>query len=130
MIVIAGDRYGAGSARDWAAKVTRLLGISAVIAENFERIHRSNLVAMGVLPLRIAHQDRLSLTGRETFDILNLAPGIRPHGEVELKVHGRDKTTLLRLQCAIDTEGEAQCLRAGGILAQTLQHEQQLVAGR
>jgi len=129
MIVVAGDRYGAGSARDWAAKVTRLLGISAVIAENFERIHRSNLVAMGVLPLRIAREDRLGLTGRETFDILNLVQGIRPHGEVELKIHDLNTTASLRLQCAIETEEEAECLIAGGILAQRLAHEQALVAG-
>jgi aconitate hydratase len=129
MIVIAGDRYGAGSARDWAAKVTRLLGISAVIAENFERIHRSNLVAMGVLPLCIVRQDRLALTGRETFDILNLAPGIKPRGEVEFRIHGRDATSSLWLQCVIETEEEAECLKAGGILAQTLAHEQALVAG-
>jgi aconitate hydratase len=129
MIVIAGDRYGAGSARDWAAKVTRLLGISTVIAENFERIHRTNLVAMGVLPLRIAREDRLALTGSETFDIMGLEQGLRPHGEVELKIHGQGAISTIRLQCLIDTEAEAVWLKAGGILARTLQHERALVAG-
>jgi aconitate hydratase len=129
MIVIAGDRYGAGSARDWAAKVTRLLGISVVIAENFERIHRINLVAMGVLPLRIGRDDRISLTGTEIFDIIGLARGLRPHGEIELKIHRRETASVIRLQCLIDTEAEAEWLKSGGILARTLQHERALVAG-
>jgi aconitate hydratase len=129
MIVIAGDRYGAGSARDWAAKVTRLLGISAVIAESFERIHRSNLIAMGVFPLRIAREDRTLLTAMETFDIIGIARGLRPHGEVKLTIHGQETKSEIRLQCLIETEAEADWLKAGGVLAEMLQHERALVAG-
>ncbi|MES2292539.1 MAG: aconitate hydratase AcnA [Pseudomonadota bacterium] len=129
LIVIAGDRYGAGSARDWAAKVTRLLGVSAVIAENFERIHRTNLVAMGVLPLRIARQDRVKLTGLETFDIEGLPDALKPHGEVALVVHGPNDSHALKLACLIETHAEAEWLKAGGILAQMLQGER-AAAGR
>ncbi len=123
LIVIAGDRYGAGSARDWAAKVTRLLGVSAVIAENFERIHRTNLVAMGVLPLRIARHDRLSLTGQESFDINGLPDALKPYGNVRLTVHGADGPRPIELACLIETDVEAGWLKAGGILAQMLQGE-------
>ncbi|HEY4276078.1 MAG TPA: aconitate hydratase AcnA [Rhizomicrobium sp.] len=123
LIVIAGDRYGAGSARDWAAKVTRLLSISAVIAENFERIHRTNLVAMGVLPLRIAREDRLSLTGLETFDLAGLPEALKRQGKVTLIAHGPDGARTIELACLIETDVEADWLKAGGILAQMLQGE-------
>src|SRR5438445_12948140 len=81
LLVIAGKEYGSGSSRDWAAKGPRLLGVAAVIAESFERIHRSNLVGMGVLPLQFKSgesAETLGLTGFETFDIEGLAAGIKP----------------------------------------------------
>ena len=82
LLVIAGKEYGSGSSRDWAAKGTLLLGVKAVIAESFERIHRSNLVNMGVLPLQFQdgaeRRRRLKLTGRETFEIVGMADGLKP----------------------------------------------------
>jgi aconitate hydratase len=82
LVVIAGKEYGTGSSRDWAAKGTRLLGVKAVVAESFERIHRSNLVGMGVLPLQFQSRQRshqfLNLEGSETFDITGLSNGIQP----------------------------------------------------
>jgi aconitate hydratase len=126
VIVIAGDRYGAGSARDWAAKVTRLLGVSVVMAEDFERIHRTNLVAMGVLPVRIARDDRLALTGFETFDIRGLPEALRPQGEIAVEVHDGDTVRSLKLKCLIETDVEARWLRAGGVLAEMLSGEHEL----
>jgi aconitate hydratase len=126
-IVIAGDRYGAGSARDWAAKVTRLLGISAVVAENFERIHRTNLVAMGVLPLRIARADRESLTGLETFDVMGL-DALSPHQQATLIVRSSTGDRQIPVQCLIENEVEAGWLASGGVLAQMLDAARKLVA--
>lgn len=116
MIVLGGARYGGGSARDWAAKVTRLLGISAVIAESFERIHRTNLAAMGVLPLQISRQDRLRLTGSETFDITGLGAGLKPGDGVTMTVHGRDGSYEAPLICRLETQAEREWIAAGGIL--------------
>lgn len=116
-VVIAGAGYGAGSARDWAAKVTRLLGVRAVMAESFERIHRTNLVALGVLPLQISRATRLSLDGSETFDIAGLPQGLVPHGQVTLRIHRADGTmTQEAVHCWIETQAEAEWLRVGGIL--------------
>jgi aconitate hydratase len=121
LLVIAGARYGAGSARDWAAKVTRLLGVCAVVAESFERIHRTNLVAMGVLPVVIPRELRRSLTGWETFDIEGLPAALKPGGEIRLTIHtpGGDSRSAV-LACQIQTSVEAEWLRGGGILPRIL----------
>src|SRR6202000_2881985 len=92
-VVFAGEEYGTGSSRDWAAKGTALLGVKAVIARSFERIHRSNLVARGVLPLQFKDGDSvtsLGLTGEETYDIEGLGDDFKPQQEVTLVIHGKD----------------------------------------
>lgn len=119
LIVVAGKEYGTGSSRDWAAKGTRLLGVKAVVAESFERIHRSNLIGMGVLPLQFKDENRndLSLTGDETFDIAGISDGLKPGQDIQMTVHYPDgstrETTLL---CRIDTLDELEYYRNGGIL--------------
>ncbi|MDH4869956.1 aconitate hydratase AcnA [Pseudomonas sp. BN515] len=131
LVVIAGKEYGTGSSRDWAAKGTNLLGVKAVIAESFERIHRSNLVGMGVLPLQFKDgEDRksLNLTGRETLGILGLdGASLRPqmtlHLEITREDGSKDKAELL---CRIDTLNEVEYFKAGGILHYVLR---QLLAG-
>ena len=118
-IVFGGEEYGTGSSRDWAAKGTQLLGVKAVVAKSFERIHRSNLVGMGVLPLQFKDGDSaasLSLTGAETFDISGLA-NIRPQQDVKLTVHRADGTRQeVALLCRIDTPIEVDYFLHGGIL--------------
>ncbi|MGF1457572.1 MAG: aconitate hydratase AcnA [Leptolyngbyaceae cyanobacterium] len=120
LLVIAGKEYGAGSSRDWAAKGTRLLGVKAVIAESFERIHRSNLVGMGVLPLQFeagTTRQTLNLDGTETFDLTGLSDGIQPGMMLTLVVHrASDETTEVPLLCRIDTFDEVEYYRNGGIL--------------
>ncbi len=120
LLVIAGKEYGTGSSRDWAAKGTRLLGVRAVIAESFERIHRSNLVGMGVLPLQFpAGHDRhtLGLDGSERFDLTGLTAGITPGMTVPLTIHRADGAReSVELRCRIDTDDEAEYFRHGGIL--------------
>jgi aconitate hydratase len=115
LIVLAGKEYGSGSSRDWAAKGTKLLGVRAVIAESFERIHRSNLVGMGVLPLRFNDGDTvksLGLTGRETFTIGGLADAEEIPREVTVKADDKEFTVTVR----IDTPKEQRYFRHGGIL--------------
>src|SRR5580698_10420977 len=111
MIVIAGGNYGCGSSRDWAAKGTRLLGISAVVAESFERIHRSNLIGMGVVPLHLPSGTRaaeLGLDGTETFDLVGLSGGVTPGMTVTMVVHRADGSeTTVDLTCRVDTGVEA-----------------------
>ncbi|MEO9365465.1 MULTISPECIES: aconitate hydratase AcnA [Candidatus Nitrosocaldus] len=118
LIVIAGKNYGAGSSRDWAAKGPKLLGVRAVIAESFERIHRSNLVEMGILPLQFmdgASADTLGIRGDETFDIM--LDDLKPRKVVELVVHRSDGSVArARLLARIDTEMELRYYMAGGIL--------------
>jgi aconitate hydratase len=119
LIVIAGKEYGSGSSRDWAAKGTRLLGVRAVIAESFERIHRSNLVGMGVLPLQFASGESaasLGLTGRETYTIEGIA-GADPIPR-ELTVNADDKE--FRVTVRIDTPKEQRYFAHGGILQYVL----------
>jgi aconitate hydratase len=119
-IVFAGEEYGTGSSRDWAAKGTQLLGVKVVVARSFERIHRSNLVGMGVLPLQFKGTDSvqsLNITGEETFDIEGLSSDIKPQQEVTLVIHRKDGseqrvTVLLR----IDTPIEVDYYKHGGIL--------------
>jgi aconitate hydratase len=120
LLVIAGKEYGSGSSRDWAAKGTVLLGVKAVIAESFERIHRSNLVNMGVLPLEfVAGQNAgaLKLTGRERFDISGMADTLTPGGAVTVRATGADGSTIgFTAKARIDTPEELVAYRNGGIL--------------
>jgi aconitate hydratase len=120
LVVIAGKEYGTGSSRDWAAKGTKLLGVGAVVAESFERIHRSNLVGMSVLPLVFKNgmtRADVKLTGMETFDITGIAGGIKPRMDVTLTIHRPDgKSDLVTLLCRIDTLDEVEYYKNGGIL--------------
>ncbi|MDR2844936.1 MAG: aconitate hydratase AcnA [Puniceicoccales bacterium] len=125
LIVIGGEDYGMGSSRDWAAKGTALLGVKAVVTKSFERIHRSNLVGMGVLPLTFKNKtdyDRLLAHGTATFDILDLTDDFRPQQEARLRVHPADGTDAfdIPLIVRIDTPVEADYYRAGGILPYVL----------
>ncbi|MEP7131801.1 MAG: aconitate hydratase [Acidobacteriota bacterium] len=126
LIVFAGQEYGSGSSRDWAAKGTRLLGVRAVIAQSFERIHRSNLVFMGILPCQFPEGESaasLSITGSETFDIVGLEGDIRPRQQVELTIRAADKTERrVPLLVRIDTPIEVDYYRHGGILPYVLRH--------
>lgn len=124
LVVLAGKEYGTGSSRDWAAKGTALLGVKAVIAESYERIHRSNLVGMGVLPLAFESgvtRRSLGLTGGETFDITGIAKGLEPGGMVQVTATGEDGTVttfpaVVRLNSAVELE----YLTHGGILPRVL----------
>ena len=115
-MVIAGAEYGTGSSRDWAAKGTLLLGVRAVIAKSFERIHRSNLVGMGVLPLQFeegTNAQTLGLTGKETFDITGIESGLKPRMIATLVIDGKTKVPL---RVRIDTPIEVDYYVHGGIL--------------
>jgi aconitate hydratase len=121
LIVIAGKEYGTGSSRDWAAKGTFLLGVKAVIAESFERIHRSNLVGMGVLPLQFKldqNRKSLNLTGRETLDILGLTGvELTPRMNLTLVITREDGSKeKIDVLCRIDTLNEVEYFKSGGIL--------------
>ncbi len=123
LVVIAGKEYGTGSSRDWAAKGTNLLGVRCVIAESFERIHRSNLVGMGVLPLQFADgvdRKTLKLDGTESFTIDNVS-GLRPRQDVEVKMTRADGSTeTFATRCRIDTVNELDYFLNGGILPYVL----------
>ena len=126
LVILAGKEYGSGSSRDWAAKGTALLGVRAVIAESFERIHRSNLVNMGVLPLQFvggANAASLGVTGHEAFEILGIADGLRPAGRVTVRAGSIHFEALVR----IDTPEELVAFSHGGILPYVLR---QLVGKR
>lgn len=130
LVILAGQEYGTGSSRDWAAKGTNLLGVKAVIAESFERIHRSNLVGMGVLPLQfLSEQSRktLGLTGRERFDILGLTGAtLTPRMHLTLRItRTTGEQTDVEVLCRIDTLNEVEYFKAGGILHYVLR---QLIA--
>ena len=124
LIVIAGKEYGSGSSRDWAAKGPRLLGIRAAIAESYERIHRSNLIGMGIVPLVFKPGENLSthgLTGFETFDILGIGNDLKLRQELTVKATADDgKTTEFKVICRIDTPAELDYYRHGGILEYVL----------
>jgi len=126
LIIIAGKEYGTGSSRDWAAKGTLLLGVRAVIAESFERIHRSNLVGMGVLPLQFkdgTNRQTLKLDGSERYDILGVAAGLKPRIDLACRIHRADgKVDTVSLLCRIDTLDELEYFRHGGILQYVLRH--------
>jgi aconitate hydratase len=121
LVVIAGAEYGTGSSRDWAAKGTMLLGVKAVVAKSFERIHRSNLAGMGVLPLQFeAGQDAqtLGLTGFESFSVSGIAEGLTPKKVVTVTATAKDgKKTTFKAIARLDTPNEVDYYRHGGILA-------------
>ena len=123
LIVIAGKEYGSGSSRDWAAKGTQLLGVRAVIAESFERIHRSNLVGMGVLPLEFTGGETrksLELTGRESYSIEGLAAGVARRQKLKVRVGDGARTREFEVLARIDTPEEVEYMRHGGILPYVL----------
>ena len=124
LVIVAGKEYGSGSSRDWAAKGTQLLGVRAVIAESFERIHRSNLVGMGVLPLQFNSGESaasLGLTGRETLDIEKVEAALTSDKRVTVRAKGDDgKTITFTALTRIDTPEEVQYYRHGGILPYVL----------
>jgi aconitate hydratase len=126
LVVIAGAEYGTGSSRDWAAKGTRLLGVRAVIAESFERIHRSNLVGMGVLPLQFKDgmtRKTLNLTGHESFDVSGIDGALKPGMDVPLTIHRRDGASeTITLTCRIDTLEEVEYFKNGGVLHYVLRN--------
>ncbi len=126
LVVVGGELYGAGSSRDWAAKGTSLLGVSAVIAESFERIHRSNLVGMGVIPFEFTNGDNrktLGLTGDETITIEGLEGDLKPLSEVPCTITYADGTSrTIALKCRIDTEIEVEYVENGGVLHYVLRN--------
>jgi aconitate hydratase len=129
LVILAGQEYGTGSSRDWAAKGTNLLGVKAVVAQSFERIHRSNLVGMGVLPLQFKEgvtAQTLKLDGTETYDIVGLDANIKPQQDLTLKITRKDgKIENVSVRCRIDTPIEIDYYQHGGILPFVLR---QLVA--
>ncbi|HYI44762.1 MAG TPA: aconitate hydratase AcnA, partial [Actinomycetota bacterium] len=124
LIVIAGKEYGSGSSRDWAAKGPRLLGVRAAIAETFERIHRSNLVGMGILPLQFINNENaesLGLDGTETYDIGGIAEGLEPHAELTVKATSTDGAVKeFKVECRIDSAVELDYYKHGGVLQMVL----------
>jgi aconitate hydratase len=126
LLILAGKEYGSGSSRDWAAKGPRLLGVQAVIAESYERIHRSNLVGMGILPLQFLsgeNTESLKLTGEEVFDIAgvrDLVEHFAPGRQIRVKASATGKTTEFAALVRIDTPQEAQYYANGGILQYVL----------
>ena len=120
LIVIGGKEYGTGSSRDWAAKGTKLLGVKVVIAESFERIHRSNLIGMGILPLQfIDNMDRikLKLKGSELITIINIERGINPSASVDVEIkYASGDIKKIKTLCRIDTKNELEYYKNGGIL--------------
>jgi len=126
LVVIAGKEYGTGSSRDWAAKGTALLGVKAVIAQSFERIHRGNLVGMGVLPLQFKPGETaatLGLTGREVISVLGINDGIKPRQELRVEAKREDGTTIAFNAIArLDTPVDVEYYKNGGILQTVLRN--------
>ena len=124
LVILAGQEYGTGSSRDWAAKGTNLLGVKAVVAQSFERIHRSNLVGMGVLPLQFKEgttAQTLKLDGTETYDIVGLDANIKPQQDLTLKITRKDGSVEnVAVRCRIDTPIEIDYYQHGGILPYVL----------
>ena len=129
LLILAGKEYGTGSSRDWAAKGPLLLGVQAVMAESFERIHRSNLVGMGVLPLQFQPGESapgLGLTGRESFDIGGLE-ALQPGKLLEVTAHSEQGGELrFRVRCRVDTALELEYYRHGGIMQRVLREKASL----
>lgn len=130
LIIIAGKNYGCGSSRDSAAKGVAMLGVKAVVAEGFERIHRTNLVGMGVLPLQFIDGvtvDSLELDGSETYDVLGLENNLGVHSQVELRIHrSNGKSTAVPLQARLDTNADVEYWKHGGILPRVWRHYMQI----
>jgi aconitate hydratase len=126
LVVFAGKEYGTGSSRDWAAKGTLLLGVKAVIAESFERIHRSNLIGMGVMPLCFKEGDnitKLAISGNEKVDILGIDSNIKPRQELKLVLTSPDGSKReANLICRLDTSNEVNYYKSGGILQYVLEN--------
>ena len=126
LVVIGGKEYGTGSSRDWAAKGTKLLGVKAVIAESFERIHRSNLIGMGVLPLQFTgniNRKNLNLLGSELISVINLEKGINPSDKVKLEIKYKSgEIKMIETLCRIDTKNELEYYKNGGILQYVLRN--------
>ena len=126
LVVIAGKEYGTGSSRDWAAKGTKLLGVKVVIAESFERIHRSNLIGMGILPLQFKNDINrlnLKLTGSELISILNISEGFKPATVIEVEIKYTDASIKkIKTLCRIDTQNELEYYKNGGILQYVLRN--------
>jgi len=124
LVVIAGKEYGTGSSRDWAAKGTLLLGVRAVIAESYERIHRSNLVGMGVLPLQFLPGENagsLGLTGREMYEVEGVAAGLAPGKRLAVRARGEDgKVRQFQVVARVDTPDDVEYYRHGGLLPYVL----------
>ena len=126
LVVIGGKEYGTGSSRDWAAKGTKLLGVKAVLAESFERIHRSNLIGMGVLPLQFVgemNRENLNLKGSELISIIDIEKGINPRDEVEVEFkYQSGDIKKIKMLCRIDTKNELEYYKNGGILQYVLRN--------
>ena len=126
LVVIGGKEYGTGSSRDWAAKGTKLLGIKVVIAESFERIHRSNLIGMGILPLQFIkdmNRSNLKLIGSELINVLNIYKGFEPGSELEVEIKYADASIKkIKTLCRIDTQNELEYYKNGGILQYVLRN--------
>ena len=124
LAVIAGKEYGTGSSRDWAAKGPKLQGVQVVVAESYERIHRSNLIGMGILPLQFKDgvtRKSLSLDGTETISVVGLNDELKPSADIKAIIHRQDgSTTDVTLLCRIDTQNEIEYYRNGGILQYVL----------
>jgi aconitate hydratase len=126
LVVIGGKEYGTGSSRDWAAKGTKLLGVKAVIAESFERIHRSNLIGMGILPLQFTNdvnRKNLNLIGSELISVLDVEKGINPSDEVTVEIkYASGDIKKVKTLCRIDTKNELEYYKNGGILQYVLRN--------
>ena len=126
LVIVGGKEYGTGSSRDWAAKGTKLLGVKTVIAESFERIHRSNLIGMGILPLQfIDNIDRkkLNLIGSELFSIMEIEKGINPSDKIKVEIkYASGEIKKIQTLCRIDTKNELEYYKNGGILHYVLRN--------
>ena len=125
-MVIGGKEYGTGSSRDWAAKGTKLLGVKVVIAESFERIHRSNLIGMGILPLQFTdgmNRANIHLTGSELISVKDLEKGILPSDKIEVEIkYASGDVKKVNMLCRIDTKNELEYYKNGGILQYVLRN--------
>ena len=126
LVVIGGKEYGTGSSRDWAAKGTKLLGVKAVIAESFERIHRSNLIGMGILPLQFKdgeNRKSLNLVGSELISVVDIEKGINPSDEVTIEIkYISGEIKKVKTLSRIDTKNELEYYKNGGILQYVLRN--------
>ena len=126
LVVIGGKEYGTGSSRDWAAKGTKLLGVKAVLAESFERIHRSNLIGMGILPLQFINnknRKNLNFLGSELLSILNIEKGINPGDQIDVEIkYQSGDVKKIKMLCRIDTKNELEYYKNGGILQYVLRN--------